>query len=242
MWPFNKKASEMGESGLFQEFTDWHSHLLPGVDDGIHTMEETLAVLRKYEELGVKRVWLTPHVMEETPNSTGFLRTRFDDLKATYTGPVELRLASENMLDSLFEERIRVGDVLPIGSSEDHLLIETSYVNPPLGMEQMIQQIMAHGLTPVLAHPERYRYMEYSDYERWKDRGLLFQVNFISLLGGYGETARRKCEWLLREGLVELTGSDLHRLSMLEHVLDRRPKNRDSLSQLVGVARNPGLD
>jgi len=134
MWPFNKKASEMGESGLFQEFTDWHSHLLPGVDDGIHTMEETLAVLSKYEELGVKRVWLTPHVMEETPNSTGFLRTRFDDLKATYTGPVELRLASENMLDSLFEERIRVGDVLPIGSSEDHLLIETSYVNPPLGM------------------------------------------------------------------------------------------------------------
>lgn len=241
MWPFKKKAPVLGESGLFDSFTDWHSHILPGVDDGIHTLEESLAVLKKYEELGVKNVWLTPHIMEEVPNTTGHLRDRFDDLKREYNGPIKLNLAAENMLDSLFEERIKNGDVLPIGKNGDHLLVETSYVNPPLGMEQMIQSVFAAGLTPILAHPERYRYMELEDYEMWKQRGVLFQCNFMSLLGGYGETARGKLEWLLKEGMIDVTGSDLHRHIILEHSLEKRPKNNEALEMLVEIAHNPKI-
>lgn len=231
----------MEESGMFEGFTDWHSHILPGVDDGIHTLEESLAVLHHYEKLGVDTVWLTPHIMEEYPNSTTFLHDRYQDLKREYQGPIKLYLASENMLDSLFEERLRNRDILPLGEHADHLLVETSYINPPIGMEPMIQQVLSEGLTPILAHPERYRYMDKSDYERWKSRGVLFQCNYVSLLGGYGNTAKEKVEWLLQEGMIDITGSDLHRYMMLEHILPKRPKNASAMEVLVDVARNGKL-
>ena len=69
MWPFRKKQT-LEESGFFRGFTDWHCHILPGVDDGVLTMDESLQILAEYERLGVKEVWLTPHIMEDIPNTT----------------------------------------------------------------------------------------------------------------------------------------------------------------------------
>lgn len=243
MWPFSKKADRLGDSGLYQGFTDWHSHILPGVDDGIQTLEDSLNVLKKYEELGVKRVWLTPHIMEECANTPEGLRERFEYLKSNYNGPVELRLGAENMMDSLFEERLKEKNLLPIGENGDHLLVETSYVNPPIAMDDLIQQVLSLGLTPVLAHPERYRYiMDFDEYKTWKDRGVLFQCNIMSLLGKYGETARAKVERLLKEGMINLTGSDLHRYHVLTNVMiTERPKDREALAELVRVAHNPAI-
>lgn len=238
MWPF-KSVDKLGKSELLENFTDWHSHILPGVDDGIRTMDESLSTLDAMEERGVRKVWLTPHIMEDCPNSTSRLRERFADLLENYKGGIELKLASENMLDSLFEERLKVGDLLPIGDNGDHLLVETSYVNPPYGMDTMIENILSAGLTPVLAHPERYRYMNENDYTKWKSRGVLFQCNYISIVGGYGETARKKIEWLLKEGMVDLTGSDVHRKFVFEHVMEKSPKHNDPLRLLVEVAHNP---
>ena len=126
MWPCASKESLI-ESGLFEGFTDWHSHILPGVDDGIKTIEDSLKVLTEYERLGIKKVWLTPHIMEDYPNETSDLRERFEDLKNKWGGKMELRLASENMLDNLFEERLQKNDFLPIGEEGDHMLVETSY-------------------------------------------------------------------------------------------------------------------
>ena len=108
MWPFRKKQT-LEESGFFRGFTDWHCHILPGVDDGVQTMEEALQILAEYERLGIKEVWLTPHIMEDIPNTTQHLRERFKELQATYQGNVVLNLASENMLDRLFEERLAQG-------------------------------------------------------------------------------------------------------------------------------------
>ncbi len=240
MWLFSN-TKKFRDSGLLQGFTDWHSHLLPGVDDGIRTMEESLATLDAFEREGVKRVWLTPHIMEDSPNSTQRLRDRFEDLKNEYKGGVELRLASENMLDSLFEERLESNDFLPLGEEGNHLLVETSYVNPPYGMEDMIERVKELGYTPVLAHPERYRYMNKDDYHKWKDMGLLFQCNYMSLIGGYGDTAREKCEWLLKEGMIDLTGSDTHRRNIFEHILDKKPKKQLLMDTLVQIAQNPKL-
>ena len=238
MWPF-KSVDKLGKSELLENFTDWHSHILPGVDDGIRTMDESLSTLDAMEERGVRKVWLPPHIMEDCPNSTSRLRERFADLLENYKGGIELKLASENMLDSLFEERLKAGDLLPIGDNGDHLLVETSYVNPPYGMDTMIENILSAGLTPVLAHPERYRYMNENDYTKWKSRGVLFQCNYISIVGGYGETARKKIEWLLKEGMVDLTGSDVHRKFVFEHVMEKSPKHNDPLRLLVEVAHNP---
>lgn len=231
MWPFKSKISLM-ESGIFQGFTDWHSHILPGVDDGIKTIEEAMEVLKEYEGLGMKKVWLTPHVMEDYPNETSFLTERFEELRSEWKGNLELNLASENMLDNLFEERLEKNDFLPIGENKDHLLVETSYYTPPFAMDDMIYRAQYLGYKLILAHPERYRYMDEKDYRKYKGKGLKFQLNLLSLTGAYGETARKKAEWLLKNEMIDLTGTDVHRLEAVKHHINKADINK-KLSYLI---------
>lgn len=200
----------MKDSGIFEGFTDWHSHILPGVDDGIKTMEDALQVLKEYEKLGFKKVWLTPHIMEDYPNETENLKKRFEELKSNWTGNVELGLASENMLDNTFEERLEKNDFLPIGEDGDHLLVETSYYTPPYAMDEMLEEARKKGYNIILAHPERYRYMDEKDYKKLKEQGILFQMNLLSLVNAYGETAKKKADWLLSKDMINFFGSDIH--------------------------------
>lgn len=241
IWPFKKHIASLEKGGLLQNFTDWHSHILPGVDDGIPDIEKSLEVLRAYEAHGVKRVWLTPHIMEDFPNEIEDLQKRFAELCLEWDGNVELKLAAENMLDSLFEERLAKKNFLPLGEEGNHLLVETSYFSPPMNFDDLIDGVMSIGYFPVLAHPERYRYMQERDYKDLKERGVIFQTNFMSLVGMYGETARKKAEWLLKQGMVELTGSDLHRLSATERYLQKSPTAKEHLERIVEIAHNPKL-
>ena len=127
------------ESGFFRGFTDWHSHLLYGVDDGVRTLEESLAILGEWERLDVKGVWCTPHVMEDVPNTVEGLRQRFAALQSAYTGPVELHLGSENMLDALFRKRLERDELLPL--SDGLLLVETSVYGSPFDLEKLFRDI-----------------------------------------------------------------------------------------------------
>lgn len=215
MWPFNRSVA-LAECGVFDGYTDWHSHILPGVDDGVRSMDDALAILSAYGEMGVRRVWLTPHIMEDVPNTPAGLRQRFSELSEAYTGPVELRLAAEHMLDDLFVERLTAGDVMPIGEEGNHLLVETSYFNPPAGMDAIIDRIMSAGYFPLLAHPERYIYMDAARYRQLHDRGVKFQINLPSLLGRYGNEAASKARWLLDQGYSHVTGTDIHRPALLD--------------------------
>lgn len=242
IWPFKKRIPKLAETDLLQGFTDWHSHILPGVDDGIPDMETSLATLAEYERRGVKKVWLTPHIMEDYPNATENLRQRFLELKEAYKGNIELSLAAENMLDSLFMERLEKKDFLPIGKDGSHLLVETSYLNPPMEFDDMIDAIQSAGYYPVLAHPERYRFMNKADYLDLRRRGVLFQINLLSVVGGYGETARGKAEWLLKENMAELIGSDIHRLAATLRKLEENPKSKDTLDLLLQLAHNPKIE
>lgn len=228
---FSKKKS-LKESGIFDGFTDWHSHILPGVDDGIKTIEDAIAVLEEYERLGFKKVWLTPHIMEDYPNETEQLKQRFEELKRAWHGGVEIALASENMLDNMFEERLREKDFLPIGEVGDHLLVETSYYTPPYAMDDMLDNARKKGYNILLAHPERYRYMEYKDYEKLKSQGVLFQMNLLSLTGAYGETAKKKAEWLVSNNMIDLLGTDIHRLEMLQHYISEFPVKINYLDKI----------
>lgn len=234
MWPF-KSVKNLKESGLFNGFTDWHSHILPGVDDGIKTLEEALEVLKSYEELGFKKIWLTPHIMEDYPNETAVLREKFEDLKKAWTGNVEIRLATENMLDTMFESRLETKDFLPIGDDGNHLLVETSYYTPPYGMNELLDKTLKAGYFPVLAHPERYRYMDEKDYKKLKGDGILFQLNFLSLVGGYGELAQKKAEWLLENGMIDIMGSDIHRLEPVLKAINLSPSKSKHLENLLKV-------
>lgn len=219
MWFFSKKLTLLS-SGVFHGLTDCHSHILPGVDDGVKTMEESLAILDRYESLGMKSVWLTPHIMEDVPNRTEDLRARFRTLLGSYKGGLELHLGAENMIDNLFEERLKAGDLLTVGEDNDRILVETSYFTPPYGFYDILDSIKAKGLFPILAHPERYIYMSEKDYGRLKSMGVLFQMNLFSLAGFYGQRAKKVAGDLLKKGSYEYAGTDIHTIRVLDHCLD----------------------
>jgi len=182
-------------------------------------MEEALDILALYERLGVKAVWLTPHIMEDVPNTTGHLKERFAELKAAYKGSVRLHLAAEYMLDNLFRERLAAGDLLPLGEKADCLLVETSCYGPPVGLPDMLEHIRSAGCHPVLAHPERYTYMDNGGYAGLKARGVRFQANLLSLTGFYGEEVRKRARKILARGWADRWGTDLHNLRMLSSFL-----------------------
>lgn len=197
--------------------TDLHCHILPGVDDGVKTLDEATAILAEMEKAGIKKVWFTPHIMEDIPNTPAKLRQRFEELKQAYSGSIELNLASENMIDSLLDERLAAGDVLPLGENENVLLVETSYFNPPMNFDRSIESIKSAGYFPLIAHPERYTYVgDMDEYKRWKDMGCLFQLNLLSLGGHYGPAAKNIATKLLKKGMYDYAGTDLHRAAHFE--------------------------
>lgn len=227
-------------SDALQGAVDHHSHILPGVDDGIRTMEEALAVLEYEASAGIKTLWCTPHVMEDVPNRTEILKERFSQLQDAYNGPVELRLAAEYMLDNLFEERLSEGDLLTM--DDDVVLVETSGMASPYDLNGTLGRIMAEGYRPLFAHPERCRYLMEKDYERLRQMGVMLQLNLGSIAGYYGNTARKKAEWILSKGLYNVFGSDCHRLESIKGQFEKQViapkviaslKNRDAKGRLV---------
>lgn len=231
------RREPLSENGLFKGMCDYHSHILPGVDDGLRTMEKSMDVLRRYEESGVSEVWFTPHIMEEIPNESMALRERFEEFKSHYEGPVVLRLSAEYMLDSLFDARLSGGDLLPIGERGDTLLVETSYFTPPMDLVGKLKSILRSGYYPLLAHPERYEYMSMEEYERLHDEGILFQLNIGSVCGLYGDVVRRKSQALLSRGYYHLFGSDVHSRGYLSRILEGSV-DKKRLAQIESLKEN----
>lgn len=203
-------------SGLFHGMTDFHSHVLPGVDDGIPTMAQALEALKFLESLGIKTLWMTPHIMEDYPNTTSELKKIFENLKKEFKGSLELHLSAENMLDGLFVERLAAKDVLPIGENHDMLLVETSFLYPPAEFDDILRSIKSAGYIPLLAHPERYDYMKEEEYCKLVESGIRFQVNLTSISGGYGQMAMRKAKWFEKKGMAYCYGTDIHRLKSFD--------------------------
>lgn len=224
-WPFSKKTS-LAECGFFNGFTDWHCHILPGVDDGVKSLPDALKILDLYERLGVSAVWLTPHIMEDVPNSTADLKAAFENLKANYSGKIVLNLAAEYMLDSLFMERLDAKDILPLGIDRQAVLVETSFWTKSSLLNDMLKRTLSAGYYPVLAHPERYSYMTESDYNKLLAMGVKFQLNLPSLTGLYGPKAQKAANTLLKKNAYSYIGSDLHSRGQLERVLEGEIKEK----------------
>lgn len=236
MFGFFKKKYSVVESGILQGMTDLHSHILPGVDDGSPDMTTSLELLAWLEELGLKKVWLTPHVMEDFRNDNQRLKTIFEELKQAYHGSLELALSSEYMLDAGFLPRLSE-QVLPLG--KNHLLVETSYMYAPTGLHDLLFSIYNTGLQPIIAHPERYMYMEETDYRALKEKGYAFQLNLMSLSGYYGRRPQAVSEDLLKKGWYDLVGSDLHHLHRYRPMLEELKLSREQIDALrVLIANN----
>lgn len=224
------RSKSIGESGLLNGATDNHCHILYGVDDGVRSPDESLSILDWYEKQGLKELWFTPHVMDDVPNTTEGLKTRFNELCDIYKGGLKFHLAAEYMLDNVFEERLAARDFLFHG--EDRVLVETSTVFPPVDLWDMLRRMMSAGYRPLLAHPERYRYMEWRDYERLREMGVQMQLNIPSIVGVYGETTKRKAIDLLKAGMYCMAGSDCHRFRALRFQSEARELKKDTVKML----------
>lgn len=195
-----------------KELTDVHCHILPGVDDGSPDVSQSVELLSYLESLGYTNVYLTPHTMEDMPNTPALLKARFDEFVQKYTGNVKLHLASEYMIDAGFVDKFSKGEYLTIGT-QNQILVETSYAYPPVNFEGVLADILKAGLFPVIAHPERYRYMDNASYERLKKMGCKFQLNLNSLSGYYSPNTKKISHQLLSDGFYDYVGTDLHNLS-----------------------------
>ena len=230
LFDFLHKKTSFAGSGLLQGFKDHHSHILFGVDDGVKTLEESLEILSYAESNGVSDMWCTPHVMEEIKTPTLFLQERFAQLKESYKGNVSLHLAAEYMLDTEFEKRLENRDLLPL--YDDVILVETSVTIPPYNFIEVLHDIMSKGYRPMLAHPERSRYLTMTDYERLDSMGVHFQLNLPSIVGYYGDTAQKKATQMLKNGWYKVAGTDCHRLQSYETHMNREVLTPDIAERL----------
>ena len=223
---------------IFKGATDVHCHLLPGVDDGFSTVEKSLHALKKLEEHGIKKMVLTPHFMKDYPdNNRTTITAKFEAYKeeATRVCGIELHIAGEYMMDARFLEHFKQG-FLTLDKQGTHVLCETSYLMCEQGVSEMLYEIMCSDYQPVIAHPERYEYANKDDYFKWVDKRFKFQLNILSLAGAYGSNAVAKSQYLLKEGLYDYVGSDMHGLSNYERFLPEirlSNKNIERLEQLI---------
>ena len=226
-------------SGLLNNMTDIHSHILFGVDDGIKNYEDAVKSLCWLKKNGISRICLTPHVMSDYPtNTTAFLSESFDVFKMRLENDgvidiPELRLGAEYMLESTIIKQKSDG---LITYKDRHILVETSYMTPPMGFVSILENLMEDGYSPVLAHPERYIYMDKNDYDFLKNMGIKFQLNFLSMIGAYGKTAKDKAVMLLNEDYYDFAGSDFHNFNRHKDdffVKSLKRKNIEKLKRII---------
>jgi len=199
---------------------DLHSHLIPGIDDGSQSMEESISLLRGMEALGYEKLITTPHIMADAyRNTPNIIRSGLEKLrKAAKTEGISMEIdaAAEYYLDDGFVKLLEEGEMMTVNGT--YLLFETSYVSKPLQTEEMIFEVTSAGYTPVMAHPERYRYIKdpLKEYGRFKELGVLFQVNLNSFGGHYGKSAKALADFLSKNGMIDFLGSDVHHQKQVE--------------------------
>ncbi|MBK6837285.1 MAG: capsular biosynthesis protein [Bacteroidetes bacterium] len=194
--------------------TDIHSHLIPGIDDGVKDLDESLAMIRGFSALGYQKLVTTPHIMSDYYKNTpeiilgGLERVQEAIQKAGI--PITIDAAAEYYLDEVLLKKIQTEKLLTIGGK--YLLFEISYVNPPDNLYNVIFEMNVKGYKPILAHPERYPfyYTKFEEYYRIKEAGALFQLNTNSLVGYYGAGAKKIAERMVDEKMIDFIGSDLH--------------------------------
>lgn len=204
-----------------QLYTDLHSHLIPGIDDGVKSIEEALSILERFAQMGYRKVITTPHIMSHRyPNTKEEILFGLDALrKAVQDREIDISVeaASEYFMDEHFFELLEREKLLTFGE-ERYILFEISHLTGFSDLGYGVKKIIQKGYRPVLAHPERYLHMhdDFSEYELLKSQGVYFQLNINSLAGYYNRAVKKVAEHLVIEGMVDFLGSDVHRMKQLD--------------------------
>ena len=218
MLNFFRKKPRLGD--LLKPKVDIHSHLLPDLDDGVSSHEESLEILIKFEEAGYEKVITTPHVMGDFyKNSSQSIRSSLGELRDFVENKTNIKIdvAAEYYLDEGFMEILAGKDeVLTLG--DKYVLFETSFMAEPVYLREAIFKMQSLGFKPILAHPERYIYL-------WEkpdlmtdlfDRGVYFQININSIIGYYSRPVQKQAQKMIKDGMFHFLGSDCHNLTHLE--------------------------
>jgi protein-tyrosine phosphatase len=220
------KKKEPGKS-VNQLRVDIHSHLLPGLDDGVQSYEESEDVILHFQRMGYKKLITSPHVMSDTyKNTAEKILSRLAKLQTYLTNQdidVEIQAAAEYYLDEQVFKMVE-NDEKMLTFGNKYLLFETNFLNEPFNMKEFIFLATTKGYKPVLAHPERYLYLQENvDKARdLLDRGVLFQVNIGSISGSNGKPAQTTALKLIDRGWIHLLGSDCHHLQHARIVEETR--------------------
>lgn len=224
MFFFKKKYTRLHEL-IPSEFVDIHSHLIPGIDDGSKKAEDSLNMMKSLQKIGFSQFISTPHIFQSVWNNTPEIIQREEEnlklfLKVNQN-PIPLKAAAEYMLDASLTYRLETEKLLTL--KDNMVLIEMSYLNPPIQLFDLVYEIQIAGYTPILAHPERYLF--YHDhihqYEKLKNAGCFFQLNLLSTVGYYGLGVAKTADLLLKKGLIDFVGSDVHHMNHIE-AFDRK--------------------
>lgn len=194
---------------------DMHSHLLPGIDDGAQTLDESLQLIKELVNIGYKHLITTPHTQtEQYKNTPEIIREKLLLVQQAIQKeqiPVTIQAASEYLLDDGFMDKLN-SDFEFLTFGKNYILVETSFYNKPVFFEEAIKELRNRKLKPIFAHPERYQYFWGNKEKLYKikDLGLYFQVNLNSLTGFYTEHAQKNAEFMIKENLVDFLGTDTH--------------------------------
>lgn len=198
---------------------DMHCHLIPHVDDGSKGDDESFECLKTMQQLGYKKVYITPHFnFPRYPNEENDIVERFERLRETVEKrrtelglTIELAgIAGEYRVDDGFAEKTKNKSFLKI--ADKYVLIELSLHQHRLGLANTVFDMQMKGYEIILAHPERYPYYtpHSEEMEELKNAGVYFQLNFLSLTGFYGDGAQQRAMGFLKNGWVDFLGSDMH--------------------------------
>ena len=219
MFSFFKKKYFLKE--LFLNFTDIHNHILPGLDDGAKNIEASMALINGYKEIGIEQVIATPHVMNDFyPNNFQSIRQSLEIIQRELRLKDEkfrIKAAAEYMMDQSFLDLLEKDALLCL--NENYVLVEMSYFQPPINLNEILFNLKTKQYKPVLAHPERYMFYHSKSLEKYADlksRGCYFQLNALSITGHYGKRIQEIAFKLLEHDLIDFIGTDAHQARHLE--------------------------
>ncbi len=200
--------------------TDLHSHLIPGIDDGSKSLEESLEMLKRFADLGYQKVITTPHIMSDFYKNTPeiILKGLKDVRQGILDNNINIKIeaAAEYYLDFHLEELIKAKNILTFG--DNHVLFELSFSNEPPRIKETIFAFQTEGYRPIMAHVERYPFYfnQFDKINDFRNRGCLIQLNINSLSGQYGPQVKKMAEDMIDKDMVDVIGSDCHHIGHLE--------------------------
>ena len=201
---------------------DFHSHILPGIDDGATDIENAVELVSAMKGWGFEKITCTPHINALYPNKPYEIEKAYDQLQAALEDrhiDIQLALSAEyRLVPETWPEVLEKNWIMPI---EDRYILTELPISKPEEMRDIkpleeFRKLISMGLTPILPHPERYFYLPHDELLRFLDEGVVIQCNYGSLAGLYGMAARDRARALVDEGIVTFYGTDMHNLKYVD--------------------------